>query len=311
MFDVLKKMNITPPENIILKSSFDKNGNPLQHKIENFILHGLEDFEHEFPSQMNRNELMALYIFLINKGQNEQAYADIYFDNNKLFSNQWIRDQISQPLIDYKSDLEQIEADIKNTKYFIKQNKLGKAFGRTMLGKGLTKSKTTRKMKISSDKGISHKKIDHFIPFGKHLLHYPKLLEGEFNLRYKSGANHAKFPVARMTGGYKDFMTDFIDSHQINDRLLHVLPDLEQTHFKNLLRETGLSSHFKVKTNHEPNEKADHERFLILQGEIQAGNNNAKMISEFKNLLIKFGQTGKLNKKQVSNALKVLSNISK
>jgi hypothetical protein len=305
-------MNITPPENIILKSSFDKNGNPLQHKIENFILHGIEDFKHESPSLMNRNELMALYIFLIDKGPNVQEYKEIYDDKNKLFPNKWIRVQISQPFNDYKSDLEQLEADISKTKYFIKQNKLGKAFGRTLLlGKGLTKSKTTRKINISTDKGISHKKIDHFIPFGKHLLHYPKLLEGEFNLRYKSGANHAKFPVARMTGGYKDFMTDFIDSHQINDRLLHVLPDLEQTHFKNLLRETGLSSHFKVKTNHEPNEKEDHERFLILQGEIQAGNNNAKLISEFKNLLIKFSQTGKLNKKQVSNALKVLSNISK
>jgi hypothetical protein len=84
---------------------------------------------------------------------------------------------------------------------------------------------------------------------------------------------------------------------------------MEQTHFKNLLRESGLSHLHKVKTSIEDEEKDDHNRFSILQGEIIAGNNNPKLIQEFKNLLLKFSQTGKLTKKQVSSAIKLLNNI--
>jgi hypothetical protein len=115
--------------------------------------------------------------------------------------------------------------------------------------------KSKAKLKISKDKGIREAPIDRFTPFGKHLLHYPKLHEGVFNLRYQSGANHKKFPISNISKDYKDFMIDFIENKAINNKLFHLLPQLDQTHFKNLLRETGLSNQFKVKTNNESEEK--------------------------------------------------------
>jgi hypothetical protein len=164
-------------------------------------------------------------------------------------------------------------------------------------------------MKISTNKGIKKESIDRFVPFGNHLIHYPKLLEGEFNLRYKSGGNHAKFPNFRISKDYKHFMLDALDNQKLNHTLFNFLPHLEQTHFKNLLRESGLSHFHKVKTSIEDEEKDDHNRFNILQGEIIAGNNNKKLVDEFKNLILKFSQTGKLTKKQVSDAIKLLNNI--
>ena len=143
------------------------------------------------------------------------------------------------------------------------------------------------------------------------MIHYPKLHEGIFNLRYLSGANHKKFPIGTISKDYKDFLIDFIDNKLINSKLLHMLPKLEQSHFKNLLRESGLSNQFKVKTNHEDDEKNEHNRFVLLQGEISAGNNNKQMVNEFKDLLNKFSQTGKLNQKQAKDAINVLNNISK
>ena len=71
------------------------------------------------------------------------------------------------------------------------------------------------------------------------------------------------------------------------------------------------SNQFKVKTNHEDDEKNEHNRFVLLQGEISAGNNNKQMVNEFKDLLNKFSQTGKLNQKQAKDAINVLNNISK
>jgi hypothetical protein len=168
-----------------------------------------------------------------------------------------------------------------------------------------------RKLKISKEKGITTEPFDRFVHFGKHIIHYPKLQEGVFNLRYASGANHKKFPISNISKDYKDFMIHFIDNKSVNDKLLHLLPKVEQTHFKNLLRETGLSNQYKVKTSNESEEKQDHDRFIVLQGEINAGNNNKELVNEYKDFLNKFGQTGKLNKKQVKDALKTLSNISK
>jgi hypothetical protein len=175
-------------------------------------------------------------------------------------------------------------------------------------GSGLKK----KRIKISTGKGLSHKPMETFIPFGKHLLHYPKLLsDGEFNLRYASGANHKKFPRSNLSKNYKDFLLDFIDNRKFDNKILQTLPSLDQIHFKNLVRETGLTNQFKPKINHESDEKKDHERFNVLQGEIIAGNNNKQLIDEFKDLLSKFSQTGKLEKQQVKDALKALSNISK
>jgi predicted transcriptional regulator len=143
------------------------------------------------------------------------------------------------------------------------------------------------------------------------VLHYPKLLENVFNLRYKSGANHKKFPINSISKDYTNFLIDFIERKSVNNKLLNLLPNLEQMHFKNLLRESVLSNEFKVKTNADSEEKNDHERFEILQGQIIAGQNNPKVINEFKDIIQKFSQTGKLTKMQVKNAMNVLKNVSK
>ena len=79
-------------------------------------------------------------------------------------------------------------------------------------------------------------------------------------------------------------MLDALDNQKLNHNLFKYLPHMEQTHFKNLLRESGLSNLHKVKTSIEDEEKNDHNRFNILQVEIIAENNNPQLISEFKNL---------------------------
>jgi hypothetical protein len=168
-----------------------------------------------------------------------------------------------------------------------------------------------RSLKIASDKGMKTESLDRFIPFGHHLLHYPKLLEGMFSLRYKSGANHSKFPNLNISKEYKNFILDALNNKKLNHSLFNYVPELEKIHFKNLLRESGLSHLHNIKIPNENDEKNDHNRFTILQGEILAGNNNNKIIDEFKNLLYKFGHNGKLTKKEVKDALYTLNNISK
>jgi hypothetical protein len=138
--------------------------------------------------------------------------------------------------------------------------------------------------------------------FGKYYLHYPKLQENQFNLRYQSGANHNKFPVIKISKDYKEFLNDFIRDKKINEKHLKTLSKDEQLHFKNLIRESGLSN-YKVSTNHEEDEKNELNRFEILRGEVAAGNNNPKIIAEFRELIQKFMNSGKLLKREAQQAL--------
>jgi hypothetical protein len=167
----------------------------------------------------------------------------------------------------------------------------------------------------SSGHGLKHKKkiIKHgggiepqpdikFMQFGKYYLHYPKLQENQFNLRYQSGANHNKFPVIKISKDYKEFLNDFIRDKKINEKHLKTLSKDEQLHFKNLIRESGLSN-YKVSTNHEEDEKNELNRFEILRGEVAAGNNNPKIIAEFRELIQKFMNSGKLLKREAQQAL--------
>ena len=57
----------------------------------------------------------------------------------------------------------------------------------------------------------------------------------------------------------------------------------------------------------EENEKKDVDRFELLKGEYDAGNNNDKMIKELRALVIKFIHSGKINKKQGMEFLMELS----
>ena len=65
----------------------------------------------------------------------------------------------------------------------------------------------------------------------------------------------------------------------------------------------------KIDNSIQDDDKNEHNRFLILQGEISAGNNNPKMISEFVQLIQKFSNSGKLDKKMAKNAIQELSTL--
>jgi hypothetical protein len=150
-----------------------------------------------------------------------------------------------------------------------------------------------------------------FVEFGKNLIHYPKLNEGVINIRYRSGANHVKFPVAKISKHYKDFLLNLLENKTVDNKYLSMIPKDEQIHFKHLLIESGLSGKLGAKVDNtiQDDDKNEHNRFLILQGEISAGNNNPKMVNEFVQLIQKFSNSGKLDKKMAKNAIQELSTL--
>ena len=90
-----------------------------------------------------------------------------------------------------------------------------------------------------------------------------------------------------------------------------MIPKDEQIHFKHLLIESGLSGQLGAKIDNliQDDDKNEHNRFLILQGEISAGNNNPKMVNEFVQLIQIFSNSGKLNKRFAKNAINELSTL--
>jgi hypothetical protein len=56
-------------------------------------------------------------------------------------------------------------------------------------------------------------------------------------------------------------------------------------------------------------EEQENDRFEILKGELSAGNDNAELVKEFKSLLFKFIQEGKIPRRQGHEILMDLTSL--
>ena len=105
---------------------------------------------------------------------------------------------------------------------------------------------------------------------------------------------------------YRDVFTKEMD---LVNRLENSLSKSERDHFMKIAKGANLIGKLGVKQpkEDEENEKKDVDRFELLKGEYDAGNNNDKMIKELRALVIKFIHSGKINKKQGMEFLMELS----
>ena len=120
---------------------------------------------------------------------------------------------------------------------------------------------------------------------------------------YKSGSNHQSFQPIKISNEYRDFLKELIDDCRLNDEKLKKLNEQESIHFNNVLYASGLNNKFKPKATNTDKIKEENNRFNILLGELQAGNDNKDIIKELKNLIKKFMNDGRLSKNEAQHAL--------
>jgi hypothetical protein len=157
---------------------------------------------------------------------------------------------------------------------------------------------------LGDKKSLSIVKPPKFKDFGYYKINYPRLIDKNvFNMLYKSGSNHQSFQPIKISNEYRDFLKELIDDCRLNDEKLKKLNEQESIHFNNVLIASGLNNKFKPKATNTDKIKEENNRFNILLGELQAGNDNKDIIKELKNLIKKFMNDGRLSKNEAQHAL--------
>jgi hypothetical protein len=164
------------------------------------------------------------------------------------------------------------------------------------------------KSRIKIGKGITnHEEEPKFRLFGKFMIHMPQLhKENILNLKYQSNGPIPSIKPVRVDENYKEFVLDVIHSGRVNDRHFKSLTEPEQIHFVKITRGAGIIEHLKLKTQNHDKEAEELKRLELLIGEVEAGNDNDKMIKEAKTLIKKFVSNGRINKNKGMDMLMTL-----
>jgi hypothetical protein len=144
--------------------------------------------------------------------------------------------------------------------------------------------------------------------FGKYCIHIPQLLNKDvLNVKYKSLGGIPDFKPIAITENYKDFILDLLNTNQLNKSLYKQLPLEEKKHFEKVSTGAGIFKQLGLSRVSADDDKKEMERFELVRGEIEAGNDTPKLLKEMKHFIIKFLNDGKITKQTAFNLLLELS----
>lgn len=162
---------------------------------------------------------------------------------------------------------------------------------------------------IRIGKGITAVEQPSWCEFGKYVINLHHLENQDIlNVKYKNclGAVPSFKPTA-VSDIYRDFLIDLLDTSKPNTRVYNQIGDEERKHFEKLATNAGVFKGMGLpKTVIDDDEKMV-KRFELLRGEIQAGNNNAKLLDETRKLVVKLMNADRIKKKQGLDILLELS----
>jgi hypothetical protein len=156
-----------------------------------------------------------------------------------------------------------------------------------------------RRIKIGKGVGVVEE-LPKYIEFGKFIIHRPQLEKNTLNFKYPSEGRVPTLPIVNIGDDFKDFLLGVLETGKLSDNQFNKLSQNEKDYFIKAVKGAGLeNSLFKGKGKLYPDdEKKDRDRFNILKGEFDAGNNNQNLIKELRQLVIKFVDKRIIPKKQ-------------
>jgi len=152
--------------------------------------------------------------------------------------------------------------------------------------------------KIKLGKGISIPKDEpKFKEFGKFIINYRQLMEDNvLNLRYPSMGNIPSIKPVNVDENYKEFIIDVLENGKVNKRHYQTLTETEKQHFSKIARMAKVLDVIGFKPDTDGQEDKDMKRLEILLGEVNAGNDNEKILKECKMLIKKYVANGRIDK---------------
>jgi hypothetical protein len=177
-------------------------------------------------------------------------------------------------------------------------DQMADTIGAGMRGRGLGRSKP----KTPVEKSDGYEKPVQYTQFGRYLIHHPKLKQGILQMKTPKGGAIKALPSEYLTPRLKDTMLTLVGNGSPS---LEQFDRLTADEKEKLHHITKHSQYEKVSIPRGHMDKEDQmlHKFTILKGELLAGNNSKQLLKEFKSMLIKFVEEGRIPKRQAHEIL--------
>lgn len=147
--------------------------------------------------------------------------------------------------------------------------------------------------------------------FGKFMINLKLLNKNILLLKYKKSYGPVPGLLRKtISNEFKDLLYYILDTNNIDYENIRELDENEREVFIDVLQKSGLDVVFRLdlkKTMED--EKELIERLSILQGEVEAGNNNAVILDESKDVLRRLRKIGRITESQYQDLVKSIEEL--
>jgi hypothetical protein len=134
---------------------------------------------------------------------------------------------------------------------------------------------------VKIDQGVEIKTKARWKTFGKFIINVIDLDEMILNIRYISGSQVPKFKKVDITEEFYNLLSHLLDTGEINYEVIKQLSDKEKGLVDKLITSAGLKKQLNYKKSKtEPSILDLKNRYNVLSGEIEAGNNSPDIKKE-------------------------------
>lgn len=170
--------------------------------------------------------------------------------------------------------------------------------GKGIKGKGLARPAIT--LSVSVPKGM---KKSPPADFGRYKIDTVKLADSIISLKHPCGKAVCEIPNKRVNKNVLSVVRTLVGGELPSYDQLEVLGDEDRLYLNDLVKKSKLNDKVKIPTPNKDKLEKEMNRFEILRGQILAGNDSKELVKEFKHLLVKFGNQGRVPKKEVNDIL--------
>ena len=179
--------------------------------------------------------------------------------------------------------------------------------GRAILGYGLSRGKSSG-AKISEFVGMPMAELS-YSPFGKFIVNTNKLASNILDVRSQKGNSIPKYKQHQMSPHLAKTMKRIMGGRMIDEYDFNEMPLEDQTYLWNLAKDAKIMDRLNLPTPKRTKDGEEENRFEILKGQVMAGNDSKELIKEFKVMLVKFSNDGRIKKNEAREILLDLASM--
>lgn len=242
----------------------------------------------------------------LSKGDIDKLFTDVLF----ILFEVWLPTYSSKPsgsasIAETASTATGTTAEAASTATGTTQSGVAGVFreGQPKKGKGIIP-----KIRMKVGKGLAVKETPSYREYGKYAIHIAQLEQQDIlNVKYKSLGQIPKFKPIPVSDIFRDFILDLLENGKPNARVYTQIAPEERKFFEEMSIGAGVWNGLGLKRTTTSTDEEENKRFEILRGEYMAGNNNPKVISELRRLVVKMMNDGRIRKNQGVQLLMELS----